>query len=113
MDEQKERKSWLPGGLWECDSWHANFNVKLGESDDFDLCPHAIMIGRDDPRFEVSTSHDGRDISWAKQWVIPRAAVQYNEGGHCSTGICIDCILDAERNGLLILPPEDHAASQP
>ncbi len=101
-----KEKLCFPGGQWEGDSWEVQFNVHMQENEPFELCPHAIRLERIDPRFNVRTSSDGRDLTWKIQWIIPRIAVAYNEGGHCSTGICIDCIADALPKILKIYTPE-------
>lgn len=96
-DKDKGKLEFPVGGQWEFVAWEVRFDVKL-EEDEFSLCPHAIPVPRGSPQFDIQVRQDNGvaiDISCETQWVIPRAVIGYNEGGYCSTGICLDCILEA------------------
>jgi len=73
-DEKKTpaTKKFNVGGMWEEPEWLMQYNVEAEEQ-----CPHV----KDD--------------------ICPRVVVVRNEGGYNSTGLCLDCILDAEKEGLL------------
>lgn len=78
------------GGIVEFNCWW----IKRDEhhSDDFPYftpCSHAVRIGPDHPAFEVDRNHP--------QYIIPRVVEAANEGGFCSTTVCLDCILEAAR----------------
>jgi len=79
------------GGMWEYSSWVVRFDETcvgfLGASP----CPHCYgerMVTH--TRFDNST-YDTRE------WTCPRVVVALNEAGCNSTGVCLDCILDAAK----------------
>jgi len=57
------------------------------------ICPHYI---RDEELDEV----DERGQYYG--YICPRTIVAYNEGGHCTTVTCLDCIEDALKFGQTI-----------
>jgi hypothetical protein len=83
--------AWTPspvGCMWE-DSWLIRFGVDCSE---MEPCPHCI-----DPQLVTSLRYDGLLIATQQHWVCPRVVEAGNEGGQSSTGVCLDCILDAAR----------------
>ena len=88
------------GGMWEHTGWEIHLDVHMNDSD-IDLCPHSIVIEPGNVRWETRRSYDGTDITEPKQWIVPRVVVAYNEGSFNSTGICLDCILDAAKSSSL------------
>lgn len=96
------------GCIWEGPNWKI---VLMGHHTyDEDTCPHAIKINPGDDRW-VNPLRPGQtarpngtlpskeDIEG--QFLIPRVVVAYNEGGYCTTGVCLDCILESvEKLGL-------------
>ena len=80
-------KKFYTGCLWEGNPWKIVFNVK---GSDFDSrCKHSKHV----TKYTYGVSHDDRILS-ACVFITPRAVSAYNEGGFCSTGICLDCILE-------------------
>lgn len=72
------------GAMWEGYEWEIRHDCDVSEwnhGDNVKPCPHCHS------RHETVIKGDGYE------WVCPRVAVAYNEGGYASTGICIDCIL--------------------
>jgi hypothetical protein len=78
------------GGMWECPDWHIELDHTTSGVE-ADMCPHCR-----DLRNEPFQRSDGTAVDW---WVFtcPRVVVAFNEGGYCTTGVCLDCILDAAK----------------
>lgn len=78
------------GSYGDFPHWEIEVRSNVGN---YDVVPcfHAILITETHPEWSENalTNPD------KTQFLIPRLAVAYNEGGHRSTGICIDCILEA------------------
>lgn len=76
------------GGMWEETWWKVDENVEVGENDStFKPCPHC-----DGPFTRID------DRVWRHKrtyWTCPRVIVAINEGGYNSTGVCLDCVIDA------------------
>jgi hypothetical protein len=73
------------GGIWEEKEWEVWYDFPLrwppGWSEGDKKCPHVIPGG--------------------EHGICPRVVVARNEGGESSTGICLDCIIEAVK----ALPP--------
>lgn len=75
MTEREPTKFDL-GGVWEDSAWRIEYDAEVEHpSSDQERCPHAV-------------GHEYK-------WLVPRVVVATNEGGFNSTGVCLDCILDA------------------
>lgn len=85
---QEEYISITIGGMWELPGWDVRLDCHTSIE-----CPHGIEIFEGHPRWD-----DGIFEEVPRQWIVPRVVEAFNEGGSCSTGICIDCILDNLRN---------------
>ena len=71
------------GGMWEDTNWEIRFNNKVCFGGDIQPCPHCGPV-QEEP------------TKWKTQFVIcPRVVVATNEGRYNSTGVCLDCILEA------------------
>lgn len=78
------------GGMWEFREWEVQLNVECSELGGGRPCGHCTRHTVD-----IQTRYDCRRV-WARfQWTCPRVIVQHNEAGHSSTGICLDCVLEA------------------
>ncbi len=66
-------------GMTKHPGWTIRLNVKGHWTNN--KCKHCVLLEEKD--------EDGDDV-----WMIPRIAVVGNEGGHNSTGLCLDCALD-------------------
>jgi hypothetical protein len=55
------------------------------------VCEHAIVVEADVPQYREDGS------CWAKMttYRVPRLVRAFNEAGHNSTAVCVDCILQA------------------
>lgn len=65
------------GGIWELPQFDIEFDYVSGKWQH--KCKHARTGAKEG------------------EHVIPRVVIAWNEGGHCSTGVCLDCILDAAK----------------
>lgn len=76
------------GCMWDGPEWEIHTNAECS-GDPGDMCRHCLPV-------QTVTNTRGDGSTWLSHiWVCPRVAVAENEGGCNSTGICIDCILEA------------------
>lgn len=69
------------GGLWEGSAWTVLFNEEVTSHNGSNPpCKHGHSLTRLDERTE--------------QWICPYAIVAWNEGGHNTTGVCLECVLE-------------------
>jgi hypothetical protein len=59
---------------------------------------HKLWVFLSDPK-PCRHAHSPEEVppkdGWSsgrRWWIIPRVLVAYNEGGYCSTGVCLDCL---------------------
>ena len=76
------------GSMWEGLPWGIRFNEECSEFSGGKMCKHCI-----DKRTRVHKSKDRHRKEVI--WTCPRVVVAFNEGGYNSTGVCLDCILEA------------------
>lgn len=72
------------GGIWEESEWYIYRSYIIDEYLNFSskkYCKHC---------YKNEQNH----------WVCPFVVVSINEGGHNSTGICLDCIIDAGKDNI-------------
>lgn len=70
------------GGVWEEREWKILINYKASKLHDKGPCSHCKHIIRgvgDEP----------------EKWIIPRVVTAQNQSQFDSTGVCLDCILEA------------------
>jgi hypothetical protein len=84
------------GGMWEFRAWSIELDVEI--EDDTLPCPHCRQT-YEEPRKNWDTAIAPRLPK--HKWVCPRVVVAMNEGGHGSTGVCLDCIVAAAKT----MPP--------
>ena len=79
----------LKAGLWDYDEVQLKYNYPICLQYSKIHCSH---LGKE--YIVKKTNKDGsfNKILYAD---CPRVIEAYNEGGQCSTGVCLDCILDA------------------
>lgn len=79
------------GGLWQYQEWEIHHNKEITRWQGLNPCEHASDI--------YTRKHPGHGSSpeTLEHWTVPRVLVAYNEGGYASTGICLDCILEAAK----------------
>ena len=80
------------GGMWEFPHWKVLLNYECSEDVGGKPCKHCIRH-----TMEINTRYDGSGYTLFK-WTCPRVIVADNEGGYNSTGICLDCVLEAFRS---------------
>lgn len=98
------------GGVWDDSEWRifyddeADSYISIREGQDSlppspKRCPHATNIREDPPVVHPGDPERGVvDVTEVvTRWVVPRVVVATNEGGYNSTGVCLDCILDAAK----------------
>jgi len=71
------------GGIWERSEWYIYCNYVINEfpaSEEY--CKHCYQ----------NEQH---------QWVCPFVVVAINEGGHNSTGVCLECIMEAGEDNII------------
>jgi hypothetical protein len=74
------------GGMWEEAEWRIRFHEEVFIIDGAKPCRHCSPIfTKYDPAFKRT---------W-DMFTCPRVVVAVNEGGDSSTGVCLDCILEA------------------
>lgn len=77
------------GGLWEESEFEISENVEVRGIEQ--PCPHAHSR-----KVNQHQSYDG--TFWETiDWTCPFVVVAKNEGGYNSTGVCLDCILEAAK----------------
>lgn len=79
------------GALWDDNGWEIHHHAEVRKWEGHLPCKHASAIHTKEQR-----RADGSTYS-VECWIIPRAVVAYNEGGYCTTGVCMDCILEAAK----------------
>lgn len=84
------------GGMWEGTGWEIQLNAKISSYCGGKPCPHCGPI-----QVETHTRYDKSTYD-ENYWICPRVVEAMNEGGHDSTGVCLDCILEAAQK----LPPK-------
>ena len=83
------------GGMWEEKEWEIHFNVKCPVYTDNDLlngCPHCSEVFS-----ETLPANQYHNERIDRYFICPRVVIAVNEGGHNSTGVCLDCILEAAK----------------
>lgn len=78
------------GCMWEGGAWEIRFDELCSEYGG-KPCRHCHS--------QHTVVHERPDRSTYDEvkWTCPRVVVATNEGGHNSTGVCLDCILEAAR----------------
>lgn len=86
------------GGMWENPCFEIKINVDISRRDGSKPCRHCVNP-RDEPPEYYMTGPEavkGRQLNiGAKIWECPRVVVAENECGYNSTGVCLDCIIEA------------------
>lgn len=73
------------GGMWEDQQWSITYDANIGFAEKTFMCHHC----RDwEEQSDQGNPH-------GPSFVCPRVVVATNEGGFNSTGVCLDCILEA------------------
>lgn len=92
QDKPTEVKKIFIGGLWEENQFEIHYNEPIIVHHNSIPCPHcgeSFIVQKDD-----AFGGQFSDI----YVICPRVVVAYNEGGYNTTGICLDCLLEAIKN---------------
>ena len=76
------------GCMWDGNPWDIALRVKLKGEDP--KCRHCVDTGE-----ETRIRFWDKSTIVEQTWVCPRVVIATNQGGHDTTGVCLDCILDA------------------
>jgi hypothetical protein len=87
VSERKVHK-FKEGCLWEGEPWQIVENERVSHWGGAQ-CKHCHSITE-----KTRTTIDGSTFTEAF-WTCPRVVVAYNEGGNGSTGVCLDCLIEA------------------
>jgi hypothetical protein len=84
--------NFIDGSMWEGNGFSININEQCSENGGGEMCKHCHS-----KEIKVHTRfHD--QSTWEEiVWICPRVVVAENEGGCNTTGVCLDCILEAEK----------------
>jgi hypothetical protein len=87
-NKKLEPIEFVDGCMWEDFVWHIEFNKFIEGGS----CKHCI-----DEHIHVRTRYtdDPNNTYETRGSICPRIVVALNEGGYNSTGVCLDCILEA------------------
>lgn len=77
------------GSMWEGGGFSIHTDYECSELGGGEMCPHChSKTTKTNVRYDKTT--------WNEiTWICPQVVVAFNEGGHNSTGICLDCIIEA------------------
>jgi hypothetical protein len=76
----------------------------LWEEEGLDLCLNYLLFKDHAPGGTPPCPHSKymetfhfaggiHDATWAENaYIVPRVIIAYNEGGHATTGVCLDCL---------------------
>ena len=78
------KHSFTDGCMWEGGGFDVIENCIIDENGGGEMCKHC----------HTKETKPENGIIHTK-WICPRVVVADNEGGHNSTGVCLDCIIEA------------------
>lgn len=76
------------GCLWEGGGFEIEIDCEVDESNG-DICKHCHS-----KYIEENKRFDGTSY-YRTKYICPKVVVAYNEGGYNTTGVCLDCIIEA------------------
>ena len=91
MENKSNKVKFEIGGMWEEQEWEIFVNHECQSMGGGEPCKHCSSPKR----------RKWGENAWDKSplydtfWICPRVVVGINEGGYSSTGICLDCIIEA------------------
>jgi hypothetical protein len=77
------------GCMWEGGEWEIRLNEQCSGFGGGVPCKHCV----DDRTVDKPNAYGGTYKE--RLWTCPAVVVAMNEGGHNSTGVCLDCLLEA------------------
>ena len=86
----QDRRIFSEGAMWEGPIWELHVNKECSGLSSAEPCRHCHS--------DHVETRPGMSGSWGvRVWICPRVVVGLNEGGYATTGICLDCILNAAK----------------
>ena len=79
------------GSMWEGGGFTIDTNHICSQYGDGEMCKHCHS-----KTVIVHKRHDGTTYN-EDTWTCPKVVIATNEGGHNSTGVCLDCIMEASK----------------
>jgi len=89
IKKPEEKFDFENGNMWEGGIWNIIIDMECSAYGGGDPCKHCY-----DFKNVIHTRSDKSTYS-EKVWTCPRVIVVENEGGFNSTGLCLDCVLEA------------------
>ncbi len=86
------------GSLWENKPWEIDFNVEVYLHELKLPCKHCYDLETRIGDRSWDTEFPTYESFYAK---CPRVIIAINEGGHSSTGLCLDCVLEKVKENKL------------
>lgn len=78
------------GSMWEGGGFSIETDYECSKNGGGEMCKHC----HSEKITEHKTAYDGTTY-FKKLWICPRVVIAENEGGCNSTGVCLDCIIEA------------------
>jgi hypothetical protein len=75
--------------MWEAGPWLVEEDYECSSQGGGAPCRHCHS-----ERDVINKRHD-KSTYTTREWICPRVVIAYNEAGHNSTGVCLDCIAEA------------------
>lgn len=85
-----EKHVFAKGGMWEFEDWEIALDCECSQYGGSKPCEHCHS-----ERDKVHTRSIDDSQYVERVWICPRVVIARNEGGCNSTGVCLDCILEA------------------
>ncbi len=79
------------GCMWEGGPFFISVESEITDTDGGEMCKHCHSR-----KVTIETTAYGLKYKKVK-WICPRVVIASNEGGHNTTGVCLDCILEAAK----------------
>jgi hypothetical protein len=86
----REPLQFREGDMWEGYGWRIEFDRSCSEYGGGEPCRHC----HSEETITRTRSWNGTTYT-ERVWICPRVVIGANEGGCNSTGLCLDCILEA------------------
>lgn len=91
------------GAMWETGPWEVAYDVEITKCSDITPCRHCgETYQKEHKRPEWMSEQEATERAVPRSWFTtefrcPRVVIAKNYAGHATTGVCLDCILDAVR----------------
>lgn len=85
--------------MWEDYPWKISTEMDIHADSTAKPCKHCRK------EFNVTMTRSDGTTYVERHWICPRVVIAYNEGNCNSTGVCLDCILEAAK----VFPADNKA----